>query len=237
MAVVTTAEHDALLATLQESYGNLTEVTAGLTDDELMRPTRCAGWVIADVLFHQLLDARRALITFASPAPTRQPPDVDEVTYWQAYSPRSAEPSALGSPGAARHAQYVRIAASAYPPGTLVGEWRETSLAACRAAQACPYATVATQGHVLTTTDFISTLVVESAIHFLDLTSELVPPPAPEPDALAVVRRVLDGLLGTPMPGDWDDVSYALKGTGRVPVSPDDRIKLGPLADLLPLFG
>jgi hypothetical protein len=237
MAVVTTAAHDALLGTLQASYGNLTEVTSGLTDEELMRPTRCAGWVIADVLFHQLLDARRALITFASPAPTMQPPDVDEISYWQAFSARSGEASALGSPGATAHAQYVRIAASSYPPGTLAGEWRETSLAACRAAQACPYATVSTQGHVLTTPDFISTLIVESAIHFLDLTSELVPAPAPDPDALVVVRRVLDGLLGTPMPGNWDDVSYALKGTGRVPVSPADRVELGPLADLLPLFG
>jgi hypothetical protein len=51
------------------------------------------------------------------------------------------------------------------------------------------------------------------------------------------VRRVLDGLLGSPMPGGWDDQAYALKGTGRVPVTEADRSGIGALADRLALFG
>ena len=51
------------------------------------------------------------------------------------------------------------------------------------------------------------------------------------------MRRVLDGLLGTPLPGDWDDRTCALKGTGREPVTADERSALGALADRLPLFG
>jgi len=39
------------------------------------------------------------------------------------------------------------------------------------------------------------------------------------------------------MPGDWDDRTYALKGTGRAPVAEAERSAIGPLADRLPLFG
>jgi hypothetical protein len=240
-------EHHIVLDTLQASYGNLTTVADALGEDELMLPSRCAGWTVADVLYHQLLDARRALITFASPAPQAQPsasqpaetqrPDVDDISYWEAFSPHDDSSSPLGNHGAARHAQYVRIVASAYPPGMLAWEWRETAAAACRAARACPHPAVTTQGHILATTDFVATLVVEAAIHYLDLTTGLAAVPPPDAESLALVRRVLDGLLGTPMPGTWDDQTYALKGTGRVPVSAADRVELGPLADLLPLLG
>lgn len=224
---------DALLAV----YARLTTATEALGPDELLRPSRCAGWTAGDVLCHQLLDARRALIALASPAAPDQSPDLDDISYWRPYSPASAEPTRLGSPDAARHAQHVRIVAAAYPPGALAAEWRETAAAAGRAAAACPYPAVVTQGHVLATGDFIATLAAEAAVHYLDLTVGLPAAPPPEPLSLALVRRVLDGLLGTPMPGPWDDASYALKGTGRVPVTPADRAEIGPLADRMPLFG
>jgi hypothetical protein len=86
------------------------------------------------------------------------------------------------------------------------------------------------------TGDFIATLAVEAAIHYLDLTTPLLSAPEPDPASLALVRRVLDGLLGTPMPPDRNDISYALKGTGRVPVSDSDRGIIGALADQLPLL-
>ncbi|HEY5362395.1 MAG TPA: maleylpyruvate isomerase N-terminal domain-containing protein [Streptosporangiaceae bacterium] len=230
-------DRDAVQDALQASYQKITAVTGALGDDELMLPTRCAGWAIGDVLYHQLLDARRALVTLATPADAGQRPDVDDITYWRPFSPRSGAASALGSPGAARHARHVRIVASAYPPGALASEWRETAEAAGRAARACPYPAVATQGHVLATPDFLATLTVEAAIHYLDLTVALPAAPPPDPAALALVRRVLDGLLGIPMAGPWDDTTYALKGTGREPVSAADRAQIGPLADLLPLLG
>jgi uncharacterized protein (TIGR03083 family) len=220
---------------LQGAYQNITTVADGLGDADLMRPSRCAGWAVGDVLYHQLLDARRALRTFASPA--AGPPDVDDVGYWRAYSPQSGEHEGLGSAESAEHARHVRIVASAYPPGALAWEWRETAAAACRAARACPHEAVTTQDHVLATADFIATLAVEAAVHYLDLTAGRPTAPPPDAASLALVRRVLDGLLGTPMPGDWDDRTYALKGTGREEVTAGDRSSLGALADRLPLFG
>jgi len=219
---------------LESAYRNITAVADGLSDADLMLPSRCAGWAVGDALYHQLLDARRALRTFASPA--AGPPDVDQVGYWRFY-PLQGETAEAQHAENAAHARHVRIVASAYPPGALAWEWRETSAAACRAARACPHHAVTTQGHVLTTNDFMSTLAVEAAVHYLDLTVALPSAPPPDPDSLAIVRWVLNGLLEAPMPGEWDDETCALKGTGRAPLTAEDRAVLGVLAGRLPLFG
>lgn len=221
----------AVLDTLDAVYRNVTAVAGGLGEADLMRPSRCAGWAVADVLYHELLDARRALRTFASPAD--QPPDRDDVSYWAKYAPGDDMGYANES---AAHARYVRIAAASYPPGGLAWEWSETAAAAVRAGRACGYPAVTTQGHVLTVTDFAATLAVEAAVHYLDLTVALPGAPAPEPASLALVRRVLDGLLGAPVPASWDDVTAALKGTGRDALTAADRQALGPSASRFPLF-
>jgi uncharacterized protein (TIGR03083 family) len=227
------------LGAFDAEYQSVTAVTARLSDADLMRPTRCAGWAVADVLYHQLLDARRALRTFASPSDA--PVDCDDVSYWRDYAP--GEASAPGGNDAAAyagesaaHARYVRIAAAAYPPGTLAWEWSETAAAACRAGRACAHRAVTTQGHVMTVTSFAATLAVEAAVHHLDLTVDLPVAPVPDPGSLALVRRVLAGLLGAPLPDSWDDVTAALKGTGREPLTEEDRRALGSSAGMFPLF-
>ena len=141
----------AVLDALDAVYQNVTAAVGGLGEADLMRPSRCAGWAMADVLYHELLDARRALRTFASPAD--RPPDRDDVSYWTDYAPAAADPADHAEESAA-HARYVRIAAAAYPPGALAWEWSETAAAACRAGRACGHPAVTTQGHVLTVTDF-----------------------------------------------------------------------------------
>jgi uncharacterized protein (TIGR03083 family) len=228
----------AVLDALDAVYRNVTAVAGGLGEADLMRPSRCAGWAVADVLYHELLDARRALRTFASPADG--PPDCDDVSYWTDYAPGGDGASNGDAPAyaaeSAAHARYVRIAAAAYPPGALAWEWSETAAAAVRAGRACGHKAVTTQGHVLTVADFAATLAVEAAVHYLDLTVALPGAPAPEPASLALVRRVLAGLLGAPLPASWDDVTAALKGTGRDPLTAADRQALGPSASKFPLF-
>lgn len=220
---------------LAGAYGKISEATDDLTEASALLPSRCAGWVVLDVLYHQLLDARRALVTFATPS--ADPPDTDYASYWRPYSPDSGHPAALGSSGAARHARHVRIAASAYTPRMLSSEWRETSAAAIRAAKGCSYQALATQGHVLPTADFIVTLAVEAAVHYLDMAIALPAAPEPDPASLRFTRQVLDQLAGSPLPANWDDATCALKGTGRLPLSPADQSALGPVAGKLPLFG
>jgi hypothetical protein len=61
--------------------------------------------------------------------------------------------------------------------------------------------------------------------------------PGPAATGLALVRRTLDGLLGLSPATGWDDTAYALKGTGRKELTPQDRAILADLADRFPLFG
>jgi Mycothiol maleylpyruvate isomerase N-terminal domain len=231
---VSDLDRAAVLDALDAVYQKVTTLVSGLGEADMMRPSRCAGWAVADVLYHELLDARRALRTFATPSP--DPADRDDVSYWREYAPGSGEDSAPDGDAAAAHARYVRVAASAYPPGWLAWEWSETSAAARRAARACGHEHVATQGHVLSVPDFAATLAVEAAVHYLDLTVDLPSAPEPDPASLALVRRVLTGLLGAPLPASWDDTTAALKGTGRDPLTGADRQALGSLASAFPLF-
>ena len=61
--------------------------------------------------------------------------------------------------------------------------------------------------------------------------------PGPSAGPLAEVRRILEGLLGAPMPDRWDDVTAARRGTGRERLTAQDRLELGPAARRFPLFG
>jgi hypothetical protein len=216
-------------------YAQITDVADGLTPASAMLPSRCAAWTVQDVLYHQMLDARRALIAFATPSAAE--PDVDAVTYWQPFGALAGGPAAPGGDAAARHARHVRVAAAAYEVPMLAAEWRETSAAAVRAALASQHEAVATQGHTLATSDFIDTLVVEAAVHYLDLTLSMPAAPAADPSSLGLVRDVLAGLAGGPMPAEWDDETCALKGTGRLPVTQEETAALGPAAGMLPLLG
>ena len=231
---MTDLDHAAVLGALETGYQNVTDVVIGLSEADLMRPSGCAGWAVTDVLYHQLLDAQRALVAFATPV--TEPADRDDVSYWSAFAPKGGEAGNQAQAGAAAHARFVRVAASAYLPGSLARAWSETAAAVCRAARACPAAAVATQGYVLCPADFTATLAVETAVHYLDLTVSLPSAPPPDPASLALVRRVLAGLLGSPLPASWDDTSAAVKGTGRAPLTGEDRALLGPLAEHVPLF-
>lgn len=205
-------------------------MVSGLTPEEFLRPTLADGWDVADLLFHQLLDAQRALIALASP--TTEPADVDFVSYWRPFRPDAGD-------DALAHARFVRLAATAYSsPGALVEQWSATSAAAVRAAGAAdPAGRIRTQGHTLAVPDFLATLAVEATIHHLDLTAHLPEARPADPAGLALVRRTLDGLLGIPLPVAWTDEEYAVKGTGREQLSAADREAFGETADRLPLLG
>jgi len=217
---------------LASSYGAVTAAVSADASGRLVLRTRCQGWIVRDVLYHQLLDARRALRTYVSPA--RGEPDVDDVTYWNDFSPAADEI------GASRHAQFVRAVASIYRDEMLVWEWRETSEAASRAADVCSHPLVTTQGHVMTAAAFTATLLVEATVHYLDLTLEMNDVVPPKPEGLQLVRRVAEGLLGGQLPVDdldWSPASLALKATGREALTVSDRAVLGQLADRFPVFG
>ncbi|MBQ1074060.1 maleylpyruvate isomerase N-terminal domain-containing protein [Micromonospora sp. C31] len=219
---------------LAQAYDGITRVVADLDDAALQRPTRCRGWLVADLLLHVLCDAQRALVALASPA--EGPPDVDDVGYWRAFSPGTDDDG-----GDARHAWWVRRSAVAFDrPGGIVRLWTDTAPAAVRAAGAAdPDGHVTTRGHVLRVPDLLATLTTEAVVHHLDLVLDL--PDAPLPGALAtgVAVATIDGLLSDDAvrPAAWSDADYLLKATGRGPLTDRDQLELGEVAGWFPLLG
>ena len=198
-----------------------------LEEPELEEASGCRGWTNGDLIFHMLLDTQRALVACNSPG--TPPADRNFVDYWTAWSADHVDARA--------HARFVRISAAAHgDPNIICQRWLLTSQAALRCCSDAPTDYIATQGHVLATSDFIATLVVEAAIHHLDLVRHLKEKAGPAPAAAELSAATLDGLLGAPRPAGWDDISYLLKGTGRQPLSEEDRYALGERASRFPLF-
>ncbi|TCB92018.1 hypothetical protein E0H26_24815 [Micromonospora zingiberis] len=215
---------------LANAYDGITSTVAGLDDTDLQRPTRCRGWLVADLLFHLLCDAQRALVALASPA--SGPATVDAVSYWRAFPAGS---------GDTRHAWLARRSAAAFDrPSGVVRLWTDTAPAAVRAAGgADPDHLVTTQGHVLRVADLLDTLTTEAVVHHLDLMLDLPAATPPGPPATWVAVTSIDGLLGAApaRPTGWDDHEYLLKATGRLALTAPERRQLGELASRLPALG
>ncbi|MFF5532903.1 maleylpyruvate isomerase N-terminal domain-containing protein [Streptomyces cinerochromogenes] len=214
---------------LRVAYEAVSAVVAGLGDEESWLPTGCTGWAVRDLVFHCLQDAQRGLVALHTPSDG--PVDRDAVSYWQDWRPDTA--------GAANGRRWVRVNGSMFLVfGQLQELCLETLAAAVHAAEAAdPGLRVATQGHVLTAGDLITTLAVEATVHHLDLTVHLPHAPGPAPEGLAAVRATLDGLVGRPAPAEWCDERYARVGTGRAAPTDAERAALGAAAERLPLFG
>ncbi|MBY8873606.1 maleylpyruvate isomerase N-terminal domain-containing protein [Micromonospora sp. PLK6-60] len=219
---------------LAQAYDGIIRVVTDCDDTDLQRPTRCHGWVVADLLFHLLCDAQRALVALASPADG--PPDTDDVSYWRSFP--------AGDDRDARHAWWARRSAAAFDrPTEIVRHWCDTAPAAVRAAGAAvahrPDGCITTQGHVLRIPDFLATLTTEAVVHHLDLTVDLPAAPPPGQLATAVAVATMDGLLSDDAvrPAGWDDAEYLRKATGREPLTERDRMELGEAAGWFPLLG
>lgn len=211
-------------------YGLVDELVEEMEDQHYEAATGCLAFSVKDLLFHLMLDAQRALLALADPAD--EAPDTDAVSYWQKYV-EATEPDDLTG------VRFVQRSALAYERPTGLGRhWLDTSYAAVAAARnADPEASVRTQGHVLLVEDFLCTLVVEAAIHYWDLTLDLLEDDPELPaDALAITRETLEGLLGTKIPADWSTELMLLKPTGRYPLTDADRAELGPAAERIPVI-
>ncbi len=209
-------------------YGALEDLITSLDYDQLVLPSGCLGWSNVDLVFHLLLDAQRALVTFNSPV--EGPPDRDFITYWEGFQSADNRSEA--------HARFVRISTAAYSdPKKLCLRWQETAHAAMHCARSVDQIEhVTTQGHVLRAADFMATLTIEAFVHHLDLLANLDGGARPASSAQSVTRRTLEGLLGQPAPIEWDDITFILKATGRQALWNSEEQALGEARKKFPLF-
>ena len=215
------------ISLLECAYEPLIRFADSVEEPQGWSATNLPGWTARDLMFHLAGDCQRALVAVATPADGG--PDTDEISYGSRWEP--------GTTGAQAGLRGTRIMASAWTsvrgPAGLYAETARAVLVAV--ARADLESVVATQGRRLTVRALVSTLAVEAAVHQLDL--EPVLPDRPADDVLVEVRRVLDGLLGSQAPPSWDDVRYALVGTGRQQLNDAERRELGERAGRFPLFG
>ncbi|MFC4061369.1 maleylpyruvate isomerase N-terminal domain-containing protein [Planomonospora corallina] len=221
--------HEVALTAFTEAFTALDELAASLDDRSLTGPSRCRGWSVGDVLCHLHLGVQDVLVALATPADAE--PDTDFVSVWR--------DGGGDEEGALAHLRFVRLVASAYRrPSALVAHMSPAVRAAVRQAGTVPEgARVEQYGRSLAVADLLAEWAVEAAIHHLDVTAGVDTAPPPPASALAVVRRTFDGLAGAPAGAAWDDVAYALKGSGRVPLTGSERERLGAVADRFPLLG
>jgi len=220
-----------VLAALARAYGDLAEAAAALDATSCWAPTGCLGWSARDLLHHLLGDAQRALVALAVPLPPGSAtPDRDAVTYWRDAPSGRADP-------AQRELRAERATAATWGLEPLVSTATGTWVAVVSlAGRTDADALVRTQGHVLRVEDLLSTLVVEAAVHHLDLVVG-VDGEGPAAGPLAEARRVLEGLLGRPAPTGGGDRAWVEVATGRRAPDPEQLRSLGEDARRLPLLG
>jgi hypothetical protein len=215
------------VAMLRTALEDLSAALDSVSEEQSWEPSGCRGWSVLDLGFHLLEDAHRALVDLGTPV--HGPADTDAVGYWRPGRPsphdgddlETARATASLQGGIERIARRHREAAAAVV--VTAGRLRLDDV-------------VRSQGAALTVADELSHIVVEATIHHLDLVVRL-DRPGPAAGPLAEVRRVLEGLLGGPIPARWDDATSARRGTGREPLTDEDRAELGASAAAFPLFG
>src|SRR5215218_6793263 len=187
------------VALLRTALGDVAAVLTSLSEDDGWLPTGCRGWSVLDLGYHLLEDAHRALVDLNTPV--AGPADTDAVGYWRPGRPSPQDGDDLVG---------ARVAASVQ--GGLAAVARRHAEAAAAVVVAAgrvgPDDVVRSQGAAMTVGDDLSSMVVEAAVHHLDLVLH-VDRPGPARAPLAEVRRVLEGLAGGPFPPSWDDVTAA----------------------------
>jgi uncharacterized protein (TIGR03083 family) len=214
----------------------LAAVVAGLSDADLVAPTRCAGWLAAHLLVHVRLGFAEHALSFAEPAGPDEVVDRDFVSYWRDW-PASASPATYDQ------VRFYWANGSAYATADSARRHvADTARQAAAVSRRAPSGLFRFQGHVMAAEDILAMWTVEWVIHQLDLTAYLPGSrPAPTEEALALAVLTLDGLTGLAdggaRPSGWDDSGYVLKATGRVPLSAAERGFLGERAAGFPAFG
>ena len=173
----------------------------GLSDEDLMAPSRCLGWTRGDLIVHVHLGLQEMLHGIVTPSDAQ--PDTDAAEYWTGDPP--------GDQDRLAGMRFVRLVGAAYQkPTGAVTHLKPTAEAIAGAVRRLHDHNVRFQGHVMTSGDFLATWAVELAVHQLDLRSE-----APAQTALKLARRTVEA-LNMPNKQNWDDERVVLIGTRRI---------------------
>jgi uncharacterized protein (TIGR03083 family) len=234
MRRVDSPEAEVLRLQLDELTSLVSELSAG----DFARGTRCPGWTVSELVAH--CEGMLVRLVGDNARDVGGEPEIDRVGYYgyDPHGPRQDEDPALtfsdvirerviGEVGG-RTAEQLRVALRASVDTALEG------IAAIPAARV-----IRRSGHSpMRFGEFVAARVLELGVHTMDIAAAVGRPQQVHPAAEPVITGILDGLLGQQLPDavGWDATGYILAGTGRRPLSGEDRRRLGPLADRFPLL-
>jgi uncharacterized protein (TIGR03083 family) len=206
----------------------LCEMSGSFTTTDLVLSTRCTGWSVADLLVHMRAGAEELVLGWSEPADDE--PDRDFVSYWRDWPAKAAPTFEDVRTDWAMTSAFSRSE-------QLLGYFRSRVGAAARAVERAPSGRFRFQGHVIEAQDMVAIWAVEFTVHHLDLTAGLPGIPPPAAGALQLACLTLERLTGARRPGSWSPETYVLKGTGRLPLVPEDSAALEGCAGAFPAFG
>jgi uncharacterized protein (TIGR03083 family) len=205
------------------------EAAGSLDEAAFAGPTRLPLWDVRELFAHMWGDLDRIREYLAEPAPAAA--DTDAVSYWRSYDPARDGPATAerAKAVAARFATGAELVAS-------FGRALEGSIALALATP--PDRVIATWGPALRFDDYLQTRILEMGVHGLDLAAAIGRDPWLTPEAAAVIRRNLVGLLGEEpaLVRRWSDRAFLEAGTGRRGLTYEEHAALGPLAHAFPLL-
>ncbi len=207
--------------TFRDEAEAFTGALTGLPASAWARPTRCDPWCVRDLVGHVITVLARVPEMIASPAPGE--PDTTATGYYRADH-RFSETA---------NADRVRTAqgrGAAVDAASLVHELAATAQAVIRACQQQPNGRVVRTRHgdAMLLSDFLTTRVVELAVHGIDVADALDMRPWLTGSAAQCLQQLLFG-PGWPRAVatlGWDPVTLLRKTTGRTSVTPDESAGL-----------
>lgn len=225
------------ISALEAQCKELSALLSELSEEEWDRPTRCPGWTVKELAAH--CEGMLHRLVGANAEEVEGEPEIDRVGYY-GYDPdgprEDEDPDKTFS-------EVIRDRVIDEVGGRSGEEIRESVEQAITEALAgvreVPLDRVIKRsGHPrMPFGEFVASRVLEFGVHSMDLGHATLRGERIHPEAAEIVREILDGRLGSPLPKGlgWDTRTFILTGTGRRRLESNERYVLGPLAARFPL--
>lgn len=178
-----------VVSALGAEVAALEEVLLGLSESEVVLPTRCAPWDVAALSVHTVGSLRQVAVALDGEEPGVSAPLVSAAGYYVPEVRFSPPVNRARVEGAVERA--ARRADAAEPGRVLRGSWE--ALAVRLPGEPEGRRIVTRHGDPMLVTDYLVTRVVELVLHGVDLADALGREPWTAGAALDVVRAVLFG--------------------------------------------
>ena len=184
---------DEIVGALRDQQAELGNIVSGLGDDDLLRPSRCDGWTVADVLLHLAQTNEMAVASVEG----RFAAFIDDAA------------AGLDAVGSVDDWAGALVAKERGAPSESLSRWERSAQAQAEAFTGCdPGDRLTWVAGELAARSLVTTRMTETWIHTVDVAVAFGPEPAPT-DRLWHVARLA-----------WLTVPYALAHAGMEPTGP-----------------